>query len=195
MPTITESPTRIITKGQIKTGLSFDSLVANRRANKDAYEPKPQIADLIPSPFPDIIPVRPPYREDQLRPIKNLLIANRATIAGQALRSALDAGIPKITLMVWEGDRHTLTTQDAIRLAHTTNGRVKVVFAGDPTSKSPADVFGKTDLIVETAQAEGCDRVDLGVGFLSENHKAIKQMEEAGLISAGLSLRSQNKQE
>jgi len=188
MPTITERrPGTEVYRGQIRTGRHSIALTPRQAEDRtDRYDPKIDIDGIIPDLFPVIVPViLPPEGKDQINPIKNLLIPNRGVFLGEALRSAMDSAIPKITVMVWGQDRHTLPVQDALRLAKKADGRVNVVFAGDPTTNTPLDVYDNTDLIIETAKKYGCDRVDLGIGFLAENHAAIKKMEEAGLISVG----------
>lgn len=141
------------------------------------------IKDMSPNLVPEIIPIRQPETE-KIDPIKNLLIPNRAVFLGEALRSALDAGIPKITAMIWKQDQFTAPVQYALGQAKKTPGRVEVVFVGE-NAVTPSDVYSNTDLILETAKEYGCDRVDLGWGFLAENHKAIAKMEQAELISVG----------
>ncbi|MBI2430581.1 MAG: hypothetical protein HYV39_01035, partial [Candidatus Levybacteria bacterium] len=171
-------------RGQIITGANSLSALNNTRRY---YAPEfgDTKIEVIPNPTPDIIPVRPPENEDLLCPIQNLLIPNRGVVLGEALRSAIDVlDIPKITVLAWEQDRHTNAVQDAMRLEQETNGRVKVVFAGADT-QSPSDVYANTDLIIKTAQEYGCDRVDLGWGFLAENHAEIAKMEKAGLYPVG----------
>lgn len=148
------------------------------------YEPEIDIKDILPNPFPDIIPVRPPENQDHLHPIQNLLIPNRGVVLGEALRSAIDVlDIPKITVLAWEQDRNTAAIQYALRLAEEAPERVQVIL--EEGDNSPLSIYRNTNLIIETAKKYGCDRVDLGWGFLAEDHEAIAQMEEAELFSVG----------
>ncbi len=101
-------------------------------------------------------------------------------------RAAIDSGIPETEVMVWEGDKGTLTTQYLLELQEATRnheiGKLKVTFVPE---KDANNVYTSTEKIIQVAKAGGHTKVDLGWGYISEKHEKIRILEGAGIFSTG----------
>jgi acetyl/propionyl-CoA carboxylase alpha subunit len=106
-----------------------------------------------------------------MTPIRKLFIANRAEIALRIVRSAERMGIE--TVVPWHAkDR----AGPALRLARET-----VEVRGEPPVAAWLDIDG----MIRAARDSGCDAIHPGYGFLSENARFARAVEEAGLVFVG----------
>lgn len=103
--------------------------------------------------------------------IKKILIANRGEIACRIIRSCKEMGIYTVAVYS-KADKDALHT----RLAN------EAICIGDSLSK---DSYLNMNNIIEAACQTGCDAIHPGFGFLSENAKFAKLVEECGLIFIG----------
>ncbi|SHH56933.1 acetyl-CoA carboxylase, biotin carboxylase subunit [Anaerosphaera aminiphila DSM 21120] len=103
--------------------------------------------------------------------IKKLLIANRGEIALRIIRSAEELQIKTVAVY---------STEDAEQL--------HVKFADESVCIGPAkssESYLNINNIISAALATKCDAVAPGYGFLSENAKFVRALEEAGLKFVG----------
>src|ERR1700752_4585760 len=105
------------------------------------------------------------------RPIRTILIANRAEIARRIIRTAKEMGLRTVAVFsdVDDGAAHMREADDAVGLAGST----------------PAETYLRGDLIISAARAAGADAVHAGYGFLSENAAFASAVTEAGLTFIG----------
>ena len=108
---------------------------------------------------------------DVPRPIRRLLVANRAEIASRVVRSARALGIATVAVY---------SDADA-DLPYVRAADVAVHLAGT----SPADTYLRADRIVDAALRTGADAVHPGYGFLSEQADFARACAAAGLIFVG----------
>lgn len=103
--------------------------------------------------------------------IRRLLIANRGEIAVRIIRACKELGIE--TVVVYStADKESL----AVQLAD------QAVCIGPAPAK---DSYLNMGLIVQTACSTGCDAVHPGYGFLSENAKFARLVQECDMIFVG----------
>ncbi len=104
-------------------------------------------------------------------PVTNVLVANRGEIARRVFATCRRMGIA--TTAVYSdadaGAPHVAEADAAIRLPGNT----------------PAETYLRAELIIEAALAAGADAVHPGYGFLSENARFAKAVQEAGLVWIG----------
>ena len=105
------------------------------------------------------------------RPIRRLLIANRAEIAARIARTAHRLGIVAVGVYS-DADRNG---------AHLAEMDLAVALGGSTAAES----YLRIDAIVAAAVATGCDAVHPGYGFLAENSEAARAVEAAGLMWVG----------
>ncbi|KAF8476196.1 carbamoyl-phosphate synthase L chain, ATP binding domain-containing protein [Kalaharituber pfeilii] len=103
-----------------------------------------------------------------VKPLTNILIANRGEIALRVSRTALLHGIQTTTVYT-DPDR---LAQHALVTPHSVN-------IGPPAA------YLDVEKIIKAAKDSGCDSVHPGYGFLSENSAFAKRCEEEGLIFIG----------
>ena len=102
--------------------------------------------------------------------IQKLLVANRGEIAIRILRAAADLGIATVAV-------HATDEGDAL---HVAKADVAVALSGTGV---PAYLDGAGILAV--AQAQGCDGIHPGYGFLSENADFARACVDAGIAFVG----------
>jgi acetyl-CoA carboxylase biotin carboxylase subunit len=103
--------------------------------------------------------------------IKKMLIANRGEIAVRIIKTCRILGI-KTVVIYSECDKDTL----AVFLADEA-----ICIGGD----KPSESYLNTSMILEAAKKTKCDSLHPGYGFLSENDKFAKQVEDSGLVFVG----------
>jgi acetyl/propionyl-CoA carboxylase alpha subunit len=106
-----------------------------------------------------------------LRPIKNLLVANRGEIALRIIRTARVLGI-KTVAVYSEADAHSahvLAADDARRIGPS----------------EPALSYLNTAALIEAAGDAGADAIHPGYGFLSERPEFARAATDSGLIFVG----------
>lgn len=103
--------------------------------------------------------------------MKKILIANRGEIALRIIRSVKEMGIETVAVFS-EADRNA----PFVRIAD------EAVCIGPPSSK---ESYLKMDKIVEVAQKLNVDGIHPGYGFLSENAKFSKKVNDAGITFIG----------
>ncbi len=109
--------------------------------------------------------------KNTIRPIKNLLIANRGEIAARIATTARQYGISPRGIYS-EADR-SLNYLDDMDVAH---------YLGE---SHPSVSYLSIDKIIRTAVAMDCDAVAPGYGFLSENAAFAQAVSDAGLMFVG----------
>ena len=102
--------------------------------------------------------------------MKRLLIANRGEIAIRIARAAAELGLQTVAVHAPE-DEHSLHRQSA---------DVSVALPG-----RGAAAYLDIDALIAVAQAQGCDAVHPGYGFLSERSDFAQACEQAGLTFIG----------
>ena len=102
--------------------------------------------------------------------IRKLLIANRGEIAIRVARTAADMGIATVA---------AYSSDDAQSL-HTRMADTAVALGG-----TGAAAYLDATAIVAAAQAEGCDAIHPGYGFLSENAQFATLCRQAGILFVG----------
>lgn len=103
--------------------------------------------------------------------IKRLLIANRGEIAIRIIRACKEMGIQSVAVYS-EADR------DALHVSYAT----QAICIG-PSRAS--DSYLNMNNIIQAACSSGCDAIHPGFGFLSENPRFAKLVEDCGLIFVG----------
>ncbi|MDA8276729.1 MAG: acetyl/propionyl-CoA carboxylase subunit alpha [Actinomycetota bacterium] len=109
--------------------------------------------------------------KNTIRPIKNLLIANRGEIAARIATTARQYGISPRGIYS-EADR-SLNYLDDMDVAH---------YLGE---SHPSVSYLSIDKIIRAAVAMDCDAVAPGYGFLSENAAFAQAVSDAGLMFVG----------
>ncbi len=109
--------------------------------------------------------------KNTIRPIKNLLIANRGEIAARIATTARQYGISPRGIYS-EADR-SLNYLDDMDVAH---------YLGE---SHPSVSYLSIDKIIRAAVAMDCDAVAPGYGFLSENAAFARTVSDAGLMFVG----------
>jgi propionyl-CoA carboxylase alpha chain len=104
-------------------------------------------------------------------PIRRLLVANRGEIASRVIRTARAMDIFTVAV-------HSDADADA---PYVHEADIAVALPGN----APAETYLRADLLVEAAQATGCDAVHPGYGFLSENAGFARACADAGLVFVG----------
>jgi acetyl-CoA carboxylase, biotin carboxylase subunit len=104
-------------------------------------------------------------------PMKKILVANRGEIALRVMRSCKAMGISTVAIYS-EADR----TAPHVRFADEA-----VCVGPPPSSQSYLDM----DKIIGIAKSLGADGIHPGYGFLSENAKFARKVEEAGITFIG----------
>lgn len=103
--------------------------------------------------------------------MKKILVANRGEIALRIMRSAREMGI-KTVAVYSEADRNAL---------HVRYADEAVCVGPPPSAQSYLDI----DKIVEVAKQLNVDAIHPGYGFLSENAKFAKRLEQEGINFIG----------
>ncbi len=105
------------------------------------------------------------------RDIRTLLIANRGEISRRIQRTASEMGMRSVAVYA-EGDANAPFAREA-DIAIALNGRTS------------AETYLDIGKIIEAARRAGADAVHPGYGFLSENARFARAVEEAGLTWVG----------
>jgi len=105
------------------------------------------------------------------RRIRRVLIANRGEIAVRVIRACHKLGIEAVAVYS-ESDRWALHTRLADEAHHL----------GPPP---PQESYLNQERILEIAQRTGCQAIHPGYGFLAENARFAKLVEENGLVFIG----------
>ncbi len=105
------------------------------------------------------------------RPLRRLLVANRAEIARRVFRTARSMGISTVAVYS-DGDAHAPFVTDA---------DVSMRLGG----RSATDSYLNIDKVLDAAARSGADGVHPGYGFLSENAAFAQAVIDAGLIWVG----------
>ncbi|KAI5796355.1 3-methylcrotonyl-CoA carboxylase subunit alpha [Peziza echinospora] len=103
-----------------------------------------------------------------IKPLTNILIANRGEIALRVSRTATQHGV-RTTTVYTEPDRlaqHALVTPHSVNIG-------------------PPSAYLDVEKIIKAAKDSGCDSVHPGYGFLSENSTFAKRCGEEGLVFIG----------
>jgi propionyl-CoA carboxylase alpha chain len=108
--------------------------------------------------------------------IKKILIANRGEIACRVIRTAKRLGI-KTVAVYSDADAQALHVRQADEAVHI-------------GGNASADSYLRIDNILAAIKQTGADAVHPGFGFLSENAKFAKALEEAGVIFIGPGIRA-----
>lgn len=103
--------------------------------------------------------------------IQKLLIANRGEIAVRIIRACKELGIETVAV-------YSQADKDALHVQMAT----QAVCIG--TSKS-ADSYLNMNNLIEAACLTGCDAIHPGFGFLSENSRFARLVQDCGLIWVG----------
>ena len=103
-----------------------------------------------------------------IKPLTNILIANRGEIALRVSRTATQHGV-RTTTVYTEPDR---LAQHALITPHSVN-------------IGPPSAYLDVEKIIKAAKDSGCDSVHPGYGFLSENSAFAKRCGEEGLVFIG----------
>lgn len=103
--------------------------------------------------------------------IKSILIANRGEIAVRIVRACKELGIRSV-MVYSEADQHSLPVKMADQ----------AVCIGPAQSRAS---YLNIDNIIAAASLTHCDAIHPGVGFLSENPKFARKVEENGFIFIG----------
>lgn len=103
--------------------------------------------------------------------MKRVLIANRGEIALRAIRACRKAGLETVAV-------HSVADRNSPH-CWVADHRVCV---GPPPA---GDSYLRSDALIETATATGCDAIYPGYGFLSEKAEFAQACQEAGLIFIG----------
>ena len=103
--------------------------------------------------------------------IKKILVANRGEIALRILRTAKEMGIKTVAVFS-EADRNAL---------HVRYADEAILLGPPPSSES----YLQQDKIIEACKTLSVDAIHPGYGFLSENAKFAKKVEENGIIFIG----------
>lgn len=179
MPVLAERPKESAT--QFVRGGSID----RQRFEPDISSRRTLAPDVFPHTIP-VYPRMPKMQENGTEIIPgvadNIAIINRAVIGAQSIRSALDSGLKKIGIVLWEGDRDSFTARYAETLTKETGGKVEVIYIGGDTI---IDAYKKRAEIIKKLKEKGYTRANFGWGLDAENADAIQEYEEGGIISIG----------
>lgn len=156
---------------------------------------------LAPNPLPQLVPVTLPFpaeietdfsfaNEGLITPetaieTGNILIMNRGVVAAQILRSAIDAGIGHIGVVLPKNDEDTYTGAYAKKLQELTNGRVEIIWVDGQTDSVLEAYKQNLPNIITKAKTLGYTKVDYGYGLFSEKDDIIKLFEDNGISSVG----------
>ncbi len=105
------------------------------------------------------------------RDIRRLLIANRGEIALRIIRACQALGVETV-LACSEADADSLPAREADR---------QVVIGPPPAAESYLNI----PALVAAGEAEACDAVHPGYGFLAENAAFARAVEKAGMVFVG----------
>ena len=103
--------------------------------------------------------------------IRKLLVANRGEIAVRIIRTCKEMGITSVAVYS-VGDKEAL---------HVNLADEAICIGPD----NPLQSYLNMNNIIQAACSSGCDAIHPGFGFLSENPKFAKLVEECGLIFVG----------
>jgi len=103
--------------------------------------------------------------------IRKLLVANRGEIAVRIIRTCKEMGITTVAV-------HSVGDKEAL---HVNLADESICIGPDNPLKS----YLNMNNIIQAACSSGCDAIHPGFGFLSENPKFAKLVEECGLIFVG----------
>lgn len=103
--------------------------------------------------------------------IKKILIANRGEIACRVIRTAKRLGIATVAVYS-DADAKALHVRQADEAVHI-------------GGNASADSYLRIDAILDAVKQTGADAVHPGFGFLSENARFAKALDEAGIIFIG----------
>lgn len=107
-----------------------------------------------------------------IRPLTNILAANRGEIAVRIFRACTELGIPTTAIYSWE-DRLSIHRYKADRA-------YKVGVEGEPVA-----AYLDHEGLIQMALRQGVDAVHPGYGFLSENADFAQKCIDAGLVWVG----------
>jgi propionyl-CoA carboxylase alpha chain len=102
---------------------------------------------------------------------KKLLVANRGEIACRVIGTARRLGIGTVAV-------YSEADQDGLHVALADEA---ILIGASPASESYLDI----DCILQACQTTGADSVHPGYGFLSENHRFVDALEQAGICFVG----------
>ena len=103
--------------------------------------------------------------------IRKLLVANRGEIAVRIIRTCKEMGITSVAV-------HSVGDKEAL---HVNLADEAICIGPD----NPLQSYLNMNNIIQAACSSGCDAIHPGFGFLSENPKFAKLVEECGLIFVG----------
>ncbi len=103
--------------------------------------------------------------------IKKLLIANRGEIAVRIIRACKEMGINTVAV-------YSTADQEALHVSYAD----EAICIGPAR---PGDSYLNMNNVIQAACSSGCDAIHPGFGFLSENAKFAKLVEDCGLIFVG----------
>lgn len=111
-------------------------------------------------------------KQNLVKPIRRLLVANRGEIAIRIFRASTEHGIQTIALY---------SKEDRLALHRFKADEAYLIGAG----KSPVDAYLDIEGIVNLALEKKVDAIHPGYGFLSESSKFAKACEENGILFIG----------
>ena len=111
-------------------------------------------------------------REDSMKHIRKVLVANRGEIAIRAFRACRELGIRTVAIY---------SKEDILSLHRNRADEAYLVGAGD----KPVDAYLDIEDIIRICKEHNVDAVHPGYGFLAENAKLAQRCEEEGITFIG----------